>query len=43
MSWNLMAFQTRGLVQKRRDSIANALELHLFALTHQYIENNVET
>ena len=38
-----MAFQTSGLVQKRCYSIANALELRLFALTHQYIENNVET
>ena len=28
-----------GLMQERRNSIANALELRLFALTHRYVQS----
>ena len=31
-----------GLVQERRNFIANMLELHLFSLTHWYMLNNFE-
>ena len=33
----MTALYIDGLVQERRNSIANALELHFFALTHRHI------
>ena len=35
----LQNYHIDGLMQERRNSIANALELRLFALTHRIISN----
>ena len=32
---NILYLDIDGLVQERRNSIASALELHIFALTHR--------
>ena len=38
LEWELLGDKNSldGLVQERRNSIANALELHLFSVTHRF-------